>query len=172
MGFIYVGRLDEIKGIKLLFQAWKLMGDDAPELKVCGTGPLEDWCKEYVDKNHLSTVTMFGFVPNSRAKELIANSEAIILPTQWYEGFPMIILEAFSVGTSVITSDMGNAGDVVQEGVTGYKFKADSAESLIDSLKKCMAFPINGGKIKKHYEQKYSEEANYATLKHIYGLVV
>ena len=51
MSFIYVGRLDELKGVRTLFEAWKMMMDNAPELKVCGTGPLEDWCREFIDKH-------------------------------------------------------------------------------------------------------------------------
>lgn len=42
----------------------------------------------------------------------------------------MSIVEAFSVGTPVICSDLGNAGSVVEEGITGYKFRYDSIESM------------------------------------------
>jgi glycosyltransferase involved in cell wall biosynthesis len=172
MGFIYVGRLDELKGIKLLFRAWKLMGADAPELKVCGTGLLEDWCKEYLTENNMCTVSMLGHVSNAAAKKLIAESKALILPTQWYEGFPMTIVEAYSVGTPVITSDIGNTGAVVVEGITGYKFKNDSAEGLISLINKCEACPLDRLKIKEYYKEKYSEEVNYTMLKHIYDLAV
>jgi glycosyltransferase involved in cell wall biosynthesis len=42
--FMYVGRLEEIKGMDVLLEAWKLMGNSAPKLYMCGKGPLEDWC--------------------------------------------------------------------------------------------------------------------------------
>lgn len=41
------------------------------ELRVCGSGSLEDWCKNFINKNHFSIVTMFGHVPNEEAKQLI-----------------------------------------------------------------------------------------------------
>jgi glycosyltransferase involved in cell wall biosynthesis len=53
---------------------------------------------------------MFGFVPNSKAKELITNSETLILPTQYYEGFLMLIFEVYSVGTLVIIYYRGSMG--------------------------------------------------------------
>ena len=56
---------------------------------------------------------MKGFVSNIEARKLIAISRALILPTRWYEGFPMSIVEAFSVGTPVLCSALGNAGAVV-----------------------------------------------------------
>ena len=47
MSFIFVGRLEALKGIEVLFEAWKLMADDAPGLIVCGRGPLDDWCRQH-----------------------------------------------------------------------------------------------------------------------------
>ena len=54
-------------------------------------------------------------------RKLVANSKALILPTRWYEGFPMSIVEAYSVGTPVICSVLGNIGNVVKEGIIGCK---------------------------------------------------
>mgnify|MGYP000106731526 CR=1 FL=1 len=49
----------------------------------------------------------------------------------------MSIVEAFSVGTPVICSDLGNAGSVVEEGITGYKFTADLVDEIIQAVKRC-----------------------------------
>ncbi len=168
--FIYVGRLDELKGIKILFEAWKQMGEQAPKLIVCGTGPLEDWCHDFMKDNPNLNIEMLGFVQNSEAKKLIANAKALILPTQWYEGFPMTILEAYSVGTSVIGSDIGNVGDLIEEGLTGYKFKSDSASSLVGVIQGC-DFNICES-VKRVYEDQYSSEHNISQLEAIYDRVV
>ena len=112
------------------------MGAHAPKLIVCGTGPMEDWCKSFIRENDVN-IEMRGFVPNNEALKIIANSKALVLPTQWYEGFPMSIVEAFSVGTPVICSDLGNAGSVVEEGITGYKFTADLVDEIIQAVKRC-----------------------------------
>ena len=114
---------------------------------------------------------MRGFVPNDEALKVIANSKALVLPTQWYEGFPMSIVEAFSVGTPVICSDLGNAGSVVEEGITGYKFGYKSIESIISVVDKMREKPLDGEKIKKLYEMKYSENANYKILNDIYASI-
>ncbi|MCD8197552.1 MAG: glycosyltransferase, partial [Lachnospiraceae bacterium] len=68
--FIYVGRLDELKGIKILFGAWKQMGKAAPQLVICGSGPLEDWCYNYIRDNPDLNIKIHGFVPNAEAKKL------------------------------------------------------------------------------------------------------
>ena len=163
--FVFVGRLDKLKGIDILLEAWKRMGKRAPKLVVCGTGPMEDWCKEFVIKNKIN-VEILGFISNVDARKLIANSRGLILPTQWYEGFPMSIVEAYSVGTPVICSNIGNAGCIVEEGVTGVKFKYNSVNQLVDAVKRCHELCNSTLSV---YKEKYTETINYQKLINIYN---
>lgn len=165
--FVFAGRLDKLKGIDFLFEAWKMLGEKAPKLIVCGIGPMEDWCKSFIRENVVN-IEMLGFVPNDKALKIIANSRALVLPTQWYEGFPMSIVEAFSVGTPVICSDLGNAGSVVEDGITGYKFAVDSIEGISHAIKKCHKLC---GQTKKIYLEKYSVEKNYELMSNIYKMI-
>ena len=165
--FVFAGRLDKLKGIDFLFEAWKVMGEEAPKLIVCGTGPMEDWCKTFIKENVVN-IEMRGFVPNDEALKIIANSRALVLPTQWYEGFPMSIVEAFSVGTPVICSDLGNAGSVVEEGVTGYKFAVNSIDGISYAIKKCYKLC---GQTRKVYLERYSAEKNYELMSNIYKMI-
>ena len=162
--FVFVGRLDKLKGVDILFEAWKRMGEGAIKLIVCGMGPMEEWCKSFIKENVVN-IEMCGFVPNDETLKIIANSKALVLPTQWYEGFPMSIVEAFSVGTPVICSDLGNAGSVVEEGITGYKFQFDAIEDMITCVMKCNS--ICESTVSKYYE-KYTEKRNYAMLIDVY----
>lgn len=163
--FVFAGRLDKLKGIDILFKAWKRMGDTAPKLVVCGTGPMDEWCKEFVRKKQVN-IELRGFVPNIEVQKLIANSRALVLPTQWYEGFPMSIVEAFSVGTPVVCSDLGNAGSIVEEGVTGCKFKPDSADDLVSASMRCSGMCES---TYREYQKKYTVEKNYDKLIEIYS---
>ncbi len=166
--FIFVGRLEKLKGVDILLRAWKRMGDSAPKLLLCGNGLMEEQCREYIAKNGLDSVEMMGFVPNAEIRKLIANSRVLILPTQCYEGFPMTIAEAFSVGTPVIASDLGNAGSLVEEGLTGCKFVADSPEELMKSALRVNTY-LDICKITvAEYKEKYTEEQNYKNLMEIY----
>ena len=163
--FVYVGRLEEIKGIDVLLEAWKLMGEDAPELLMCGRGPLEDWAKNYIESNHLTNVKLLGFVPNTEVRKMIGESKALILPTQVYEGFPMTIAESYACGTPVIGSDLGNTGSLIEEGKTGYKFSPDSPEKLAGAVKMIESSDLILG---RETIEKYSSEKNYRSLRKIY----
>ena len=163
--FIYVGRLEEIKGSEILLKAWKLLGEGAPELLMCGRGPLEEWAKNYIEENRLSNIKMLGFVENTQVRKMIGESKALILPTQVYEGFPMTIAESYACGTPVIGSDLGNTGNLIEVGKSGWKFTADSPEALAQAV----------GKMKDSFLElpqeiigKYSAESNYRKLREIY----
>lgn len=163
--FIYVGRLEEIKGIDILLEAWKLMGAEAPELIMCGKGPLEDWAREYIEKNKLSKVKLLGFVPNTEVRKMIGQSKALILPTQVYEGFPMTIAESYACGTPVIGSDLGNTGSLIENGISGYKFAPDSSAALAEAVKRISNSFVG---LEAAVIGKYSSESNYRKLREIY----
>ena len=163
--FVYVGRLEEIKGMDILLGAWKTMGKNAPKLLMCGKGPLEEWCHTFINENKLENVEMLGFVPNEQVRELVGKSKALILPTQVYEGFPMTIAESFAAGTPVIGSDLGNTGSLIENGKNGWKFQPKSIDELAEAVQK----------IRESFEGldeemicKYSAEKNYEQLRNIY----
>lgn len=165
--FVYAGRLDKLKGIDFLLRAWK---PNMQKLVVCGTGPMEDWCRTYVNKEAKSNIELRGFVSREEVMGLIKNAAGVILPTRWYEGFPMTIVESYSVGTPVIATDLGNAGDLVIDSVTGYRFETDDADSLSDAVFRVLE---DGGKLREStqnlFTEKYTEEKNYEELMGIYN---
>lgn len=171
--FIFLGRLEELKGIRLLLEAWRHLGPEAPELMVCGTGPLEGWCRSYLKENGLTNVKLMGFVPNQEAIRLVGESKALVLPTQCYEGFPMSIAEAYSVGTPVLTGDMGNAGSLVTERVTGMKYAYDSPEALAQTVERFeKETSVNWAEnTRRVYLEKLTPEMNYRQLIQIYSRV-
>lgn len=161
--FVFVGRLDKLKGIRLLFEAWKDIKDF--ELIVCGIGPEKEWCEKYILDNNLRNIKLLGFLENKKAREIISQSKALILPTQWYEGFPMTIVESWGCGTPVIGSDIGNVGNLIEDAKTGLRFQYNSSESLKNAIYNIFDMT----KISKHkYEDCYGSEVNYNILVNIY----
>lgn len=170
--FVFAGRLEKLKGIDILLNAWKSIGNPAPKLLICGTGEMEKWCNDYIKKNNLTSVEMKGYISNMETRKLIGSSKALIFPSQWYEGFGMSIIEAFSVGTPVIVSDLGNAGGLVTEGITGCKFKSDSPKELARAVFRIEEYKDIYTSTVAEYKKKYTEEINYTILKEIYNTVM
>jgi glycosyltransferase involved in cell wall biosynthesis len=110
---------------------------------------------------------MRGFVSNEEVKKIIGESKAIVLPTQWYEGFPVSIVEAYSVGTPVIGSDMGNVESLVEEEVTGLTFDQTSSDDLLEKIEKILTMELEESAYHV-YCQRYTAQKNYEQLKVIY----
>ncbi|WP_158380582.1 glycosyltransferase family 4 protein [Carnobacterium inhibens] len=170
--FVFAGRLDKSKGIVLLLKAWLQIKDF--DLIICGTGPEEEWCKKFIKDNKLTNVKFFGFISNEKTVKIISESKALILPTQWYEGFPMTIAESLSSGTPVIGSDIGNVGDIIDDEVNGIKFKYNSIDSLRDSIYRFES--IDGNQLVLNaasiFKKKYNSKSNYEILNNIYKNVL
>lgn len=162
---VFIGRLDKLKGIDFLLNTWKMLGSKIPKLIICGIGPMQEWCKKYIEDNELKNVEYKGFVSNENAKEIIAESKALVLPTQWYEGFPMVIVEAYSLNTPVIGPKLGNVGSLIVDGVTGYKYSPNNQHELQIALEKIGDMVDS---VEEYYKEHYTKKSNYEILNKIY----
>lgn len=169
--FVYVGRLEETKGILELLDAWKIMGKDAPALRICGTGPLEENCNRIIKENSLNSVQMLGQVQHNQLYKVVGESKAIVMPTKWYEGLPMVLVEAFSLGTPAIVPNMGNAGEMVIDGVNGYKYEAGSIDALVGAVKRAISADDLSEKTIEQYRKFYTKEQNIDILNSIYECI-
>lgn len=170
-GIVYVGRLEHIKGVELLINTWKQYGARLPKLKLYGKGPLDSWCRETIKNEKIENIEVKGQREHSFIIDEISKSKALILPTQVYEGFPMTIVEAFSVGTPVLCTNMGNAGSLVKNDFNGFKFESNP-ESIYDAINNMVNKNFDYNSILEHYKENYSEEKNYSILMDIYKKII
>lgn len=165
---VFAGRMEKLKGLDVMLSAWKQMGNDAPPLIICGKGPMETWCRQYTAKNKLRNVKMVGFISNQEVQRLVAESKALILPTRWYEGFPMSIVEAFAAGTPVLCSDLGNPGCIVENGISGIKFPVNDIDGLAKAVLEIYQYKKIHETTLGVYLKNYTPESNYLQLSKIY----
>lgn len=168
--FLFAARLEEMKGIRVLLEAWRLLGANGPELLICGSGPLDEWSRKFAADNKMANVRFLGRLPNDQVRRLMATSRALILPTQWYEGFPLSIAESYSMGTPVLVSNLGNGGSLIKQGVTGLKFDPKSPQSIAKAVEKMEAEKnVNWEEnTRRVYDQALTPEKNYAALMEVY----
>lgn len=166
---VFAGRLAAEKGVMNLLRAWKLWGANAPELRLVGDGPLRH------DLERAAAglpVSFLGQLSAEEAQAQIANARLLVLPSEWFEGFPMVVREAFAFGTPVAVSDIGPLPSIVQHGVSGVVFQPSNPGSLLKEVRNAWETP---GLLKRlsqgsraEFESKYTEEANYSKLMDIY----
>ena len=128
-GFLFIGRLSEEKGIRILLDAFRLTNCT---LGIGGEGPLKNEvlkaCKE--NKN----IKYIGNLDKSEVDRAMMEYQVLIFPSTWYEGMPMTILEAFASGLPVISSNLGAMASMIRHGYNGLHFEPGNTEDLMDKL--------------------------------------
>jgi len=120
--FLYAGRLERIKGVAALIEAFRAYrgaglliageGGEAGALRALAAG--------------CGHIRFLGQVPRERLAGLVAGAIAVLVPSLGYEVFPLAVLEAFAEGTPVIARDRGSLAEIVQASGGGLLF-ADGA---------------------------------------------
>jgi len=166
---IFVGRLTPEKGVTALLKAWRLWGSEVPDLWVVGDGELKS---ELEVQAAGLPVRFLGQVSSTEAQTHIAGARLLVLPSECFEGFPMVVREAFAFGTPAAVSNLGPLPSIVQHGASGVVFQAANPESLLHEVQGAWnAFGLLeklGQGARREFESKYTEDANYATLMNIY----
>lgn len=167
---VFLGRLSAEKGITTLVRSWLKWGVSAPELRILGDGPLRDRLKRLV--NGKAPVRFLGHVDALAAQDEIARARLLVLPSEWFEGFPMVIREAFALGTPAAVSDIGPLPSIVQEGRNGVVFKPGDSDSLLEVVREVWQQPkcleAMGRGARQTFERHYTESVNYEQLMAIY----
>ncbi len=161
---VFAGRLEELKGLRTVLEAWKLLGADAPALLVAGKGPLGDWARQ----NAGPGVRFLGQVPPEELTRLMAESRAVVAASLCYESFALVPAEAHALGTPVLASDLGNVGASVTPGTDGLRFAPGDAAALAEAVRQLAGMEFDCGAIAAEARRRYSEEENYRALLRAY----
>jgi len=166
---VFVGRLGAEKGVHALINAWKLWGSAAPALQMVGDGPMRE---ELEAQAQGLPIQFLGQVSAEAAQKAIAKARLVVLPSEWFEGFPMVIREAFAFGTAVAVSNIGPLPSIVEDGKSGVVFESANPKSLLNAVSGLWQTPDGlqqmGHIARMVFEEKYTDDANYAQLMAIY----
>lgn len=165
---LFVGRLTPEKGIRTLLAAWKGLGIP---LRVVGEGPLE---AEVAEAAKASSGRIEWLGPKSTAEvyDLLARATFLVFPSEWYETFGRVVIEAFATGTPVIGSGLGAIAELVRHGETGLLFRSGSAPDLTAAVHDLLENSERLGRMRtacrEEFLGKFTAERNYECLMQIY----
>ena len=169
--YIFVGRVEEIKGLNVLVDAFRSMPNK--KLKIVGRGDLSEYIAARLEKEDIHNIELLGFKPHDEVNALLKHAKALIMCSQWYETFGMVIAEAYSNGVPAIVGRIGNIKDLVDESVTGELFAYDDSKDLVAAVERFESKPqVEYSKnAYDFYCRNLTGEKNYATLRTIYEQV-
>lgn len=173
--FLYSGRLEKEKGLWTLVNIFKDLPEDI-KLHVAGTGSIENDLKLYVENNKIKNIIFNGFLSKDELENEYKNCIALIVPSEWFEIFGMINIEAYINGKPVIACNVGGIPEVVEHNKTGFLFPFKDSEKLKQYILKYWNNPdlvIEHGK--KAYikaREYYNEDFYYSKLMSVYEKVL
>ena len=166
---LFVGRLEEVKGVRLLLEAWRHVPPGTP-LRILGTGPLQGLVEEAAAGS--PDIEYLGFQPREVIERELDGALALLVPSLWEENCPMAILEARERGCPVIAADRGGLPEMVRDGIDGLLFAAGDAASLVGRVEGLTAdsgrAETMGDEGREAALDRYSADRHYDALRTVY----
>jgi len=171
-GFLFVGRLSQEKGIRLLIDVWNRLAGAAGRLTVIGDGPLR--CE--LQRDCPESVVFLGQLPHDEALRQIRRARVLVFPSICFETFGLSIVEAFSCGVPVIASRIGGISEIVDEGVVGELVNPGDVgawcEAILKSSRNSDGLESMGENALRRHRSLYSPERNAQILLQVYQRAV
>jgi glycosyltransferase involved in cell wall biosynthesis len=133
--FLFVGRLETIKGLQTLIELWKRVPDY--DLLVVGTGSYEAELHAQAASN--PRIRFLGPLPQRELGAVYYHAIACLVPSITYETFGLIAIEAFARKCPVVVRDLGALPEVVQDSLGGCVYRTD--EELLDIVGRLASDP-------------------------------
>ncbi|MFH0988287.1 MAG: glycosyltransferase family 4 protein [Parcubacteria group bacterium] len=170
---VYVGRLSPEKGLRTLLKA--MIDLPSIPLKIIGDGPMRDELIEFIAENDLKHVEMCGLKSGDELFALIKNSRILILPSECYENYPMVAIEALALGKPILTTRLGGIPEIVTDNLTGWFFEAGNVDDLREKIQihfnDIEKLETAGRAGRAGVERRNSEDKYYRKLMECYEMV-
>ena len=170
---LFVGRLAPEKGTGTLLTAWQKLQNQIP-LKIVGDGPLADLVATEAAK--LNGVEWLGRKPLEEIYQLMGKAKFLIIPSEWYETFGRVGIEALAKGTPLIVTKVGALAELVKHQYNGLHFRLGDPEDLVTQVQWLLNHPLELSQMRhnarREFEANYTAADNYQRLMEIYRLAI
>lgn len=164
-GVLFVGRLSPEKGVDILLDAARALPHR--HFTVVGGGDDARW-----HAMAPGNVTFTGAVSGDVAREAMARAALLVMPSVWYEGFPLTLIEAFARATPVVASRIGSLAELIDDGVTGRLVSPGDPLALATTIEAMLADPVGSCRMgeagRAVSEARYDPASNGERLEEIY----
>lgn len=153
---LYLGRLAEAKGVRLLMTAWDELaaaGGVGVPLVIAGTGPLEQEVTAWAAGR--DDVRYVGLYDTAECRKAVARSVAVVAPSTWLEAFGLVVVEAMAAGVPVVAAGHGAFVELVEDGVTGLLHRPGEPGSLASCIRRIAAGPDRNREMGRAARRRY-----------------
>ncbi|WP_287829120.1 glycosyltransferase [Bacteroides sp.] len=149
--FVFISRVTKEKGVEYLKDSFSQLGND---YSLDFYGPLSGYNDSFFIGDNYNYK---GCLDSSNVCSVLSEYDVLVLPTFWKsEGYPGIIIEAFSVGIPIISTAIGGIPELIKNGVNGFLIKTHSTEEIIKAVTR-----INKSNYSSLAKESYDSFANF-----------
>jgi glycogen(starch) synthase len=144
----FVGRLVTTKGVRLLFEAARILREQnrSFELLIIGDGPERTSLESYARTARISERVQFaGRLPDAQIEKELAKSFAVVVPSLGGEVFGLVVAENMLRALPVVASDLGAFVEVLGNG--GATFHTADASDLASKLVQLLDDPVSAAQL-------------------------
>ncbi|MFC7008873.1 glycosyltransferase [Halalkalicoccus salilacus] len=167
---LYVGALQDIKGVDTLVRALALLeqAGHQVELRIAGRGPYEQTLRSLATELDVAeSVTWYGYVDHDELPDLYADSDAFVYPGVIDEPFGRVMLEALASHTPILSSDVGSMDYIV--GPAGALFEPGNERSLVRAFETLRENYVDHQQAISHQLERFSSERVIDALSSLYA---
>lgn len=168
---LFAGRLTPEKGLQTILDA-DAAGALCMDVVIVGDGPMRPALEQAAARRG-SRLKLKGFVGPDEMLGWMKSARALLMTSLWYEGDPMVVIEAFSVGLPVIASSISNTAATVRAEQAGLIYSAGDSIEFSAALQKLasdnVAARLMSQNARNYYLATHTPEKNYARLMEIYA---
>jgi glycosyltransferase involved in cell wall biosynthesis len=138
---IFVGRLEQAKGVEQLVDSLELLAKHSPPIRlvVIGDGSQRDAMEERARRSGvLDRIVFAGWVAHDQLPSWLRASDALVLPSA-HEGLPTVVIEALACGVPVVATPVGDVPRLVHEGTNGLILNERTPQALAEALDRVLA---------------------------------
>ncbi len=134
---LFVGRLEEVKNIRILIKAFERLVRELPEARliIVGEGSQKRKLKRYIDNKPAlkNSILLVGAVPHEQIHEYYKKASVIVMPSK-YEGLSLAALQGMASGMPLVAAKVGGLQEIVKHGYNGLLFNPGSVDELFKAL--------------------------------------
>jgi glycosyltransferase involved in cell wall biosynthesis len=130
--FVFCGRLVALKGVRTLLRAMQSI--KRSHLYIAGNGELENELHAEAAQQGIANITFLGHLGKEQLVPLVQRAAFTIAPSEWYENYPMTVLESLACGTPVVGARIGGIPELVIDGQTGVLYESGNVDQLVKQI--------------------------------------
>ncbi|MFO7996274.1 MAG: glycosyltransferase [Dehalococcoidia bacterium] len=151
LAFCYAGSLNHHKGVHVLIEAFKEIRSRDVVLKIFGSGPDQTYVNSLFDLARGDTrIEFHDAFQEEDVGGILSSVDVIIVPSLWYENYPLILHEALACHTPALVSNAGGMSEKVKNGVNGFTFSLGDRDELRVAIERIIDNPVILNDIKEN----------------------